>query len=162
MSNELVITAPAGVPWIDFTREFDAPVEAVFNAHRDPELVKQWLGPRGYEMTVEHWDFRSGGGYHYTHRDGDNEYGFRGTFHTVRDNEFAVQTFEFEGAPGHVSLEKLVLEDLGNGRTRAVMHSVYQSIEARDAMVQSGMESGLNEGFARLDGILESRKALAV
>src|SRR5204863_368006 len=82
---------PAGLPWIDFTREFDAPVEAVFNAHRDPELVRQWLGPRGYEMQIERWDFTSGGGYRYTHRDGDNVYGFHGTFHTVRDNELAIQ-----------------------------------------------------------------------
>ena len=63
MSNELKLDIPAGVPWIDFTRDFDAPVEAVFNAHRDPELVKQWLGPRGYVMEVDRWDFRSGGGF---------------------------------------------------------------------------------------------------
>ena len=85
MSNPLTLDIPAGKPWIDFTREFDAPVEAVFNAHRDPELVRQWLGPRGYEMQIERWDFTSGGGYRYTHRDGDNVYAFRGTFHTVRE-----------------------------------------------------------------------------
>ena len=69
------------------------------------------------------------------------------------------ETFEFEGAPGHVSLEKLVLEDVGGGRTRVRMHSVYQSVEARDEMVASGMETGLNHGFARLDTLLESLKS---
>ena len=105
MTNPLTLDIPAGVPWIDFTREFDAPVEAVFNAHRDPELVRQWLGPRGYEMQIERWDFTSGGGYRYTHRDGDNVYGFHGTFHTVRENDLAIQTFEFEGAPDEVAIE---------------------------------------------------------
>ncbi len=76
------------------------PVEAVFNAHRDPELVRQWLGPRGYEMQIERWDFTSGGGYRYVHRNPDGmEFGFHGTFHTVRDNDLAIQTFEFEVRP---------------------------------------------------------------
>ena len=76
-------------------------------------------------------------------------------FHGTPSPDSFVQTFEFEGAPGHVSLDKLVLEDLGGGRTRARIHSVHQSVEARDAMVASGMETGLNEGFARLDTLLE-------
>ena len=63
MSNELNITVPEGVPYIDFEREFDAPVEAVFAAHRDPELIKQWLGPNGYEMDIEEYDFSTGGRY---------------------------------------------------------------------------------------------------
>ncbi|GAA6526970.1 SRPBCC family protein [Intrasporangium sp. DVR] len=154
MSKELVINAPAGVPWIDFTREFDAPVEAVFRAHSDPDLVKQWLGPHGYEMTVEQWDFRSGGGYHYTHHDGDNEYGFRGTFHTIRENELAVQTFEFEGMPDEIALEFMTFVDLGNGRCRLEGRSVGRTVEGRDAMVASGMEKGMREGYERLDALV--------
>jgi hypothetical protein len=80
-------------------------------------------------------------------------------FHGTPSPDNFVQTFEFEGWPGHVSLEQLVLEDLGDGRTLARMHSVYQSVEARDGMVQSGMETGVNQGFARLDSILESLKS---
>ena len=158
MTNELTIHAPAGLPWIEFTREFDAPVSAVFNAHRDPDLVKQWLGPRGYEMTVEHWDFRDGGSYHYTHRHGDNEYGFRGTFHTVRDNELAVQTFEFEGMPDEIALEFMRFVDLGPegqpGRCRLEGRSIGSSVEGRDAMVASGMEKGMREGYERLDELV--------
>jgi len=65
----LTITAPEGVPFIDFVREFDAPVVAVFRAHADPDLIKQWLGPRGYDMDIERYDYRTGGRYRYIQRD---------------------------------------------------------------------------------------------
>ncbi|HEX6955535.1 MAG TPA: SRPBCC family protein [Agromyces sp.] len=153
--NPVTITAPEGLPFIDIERVFDAPVAAVFEAHRDPELVRQWLGPDGYEMQVERWDFRTQGGYRYVHVDPEgNRWAFNGTFHTVRENEFAVQTFEFEGVPDVVAVESMTFEDLGGGRTRLRGHSVYPSVEARDGMVQSGMEQGLAEGFARLDVLL--------
>jgi uncharacterized protein YndB with AHSA1/START domain len=154
MSNALKLDVPEGVPFIDFEREFDAPVEAVFRAHSDPELIKQWLGPRGYEMTVERFDFRTGGSYRYIHKTGGEEYVFNGVFHVVRPNEFAIQTFEFEGYPDVVSIESMRFEDLGNGRTRLVGHSVYPTQEARDGMVASGMETGLSEGYERLDELL--------
>lgn len=153
--NPVTVTAPEGLPYIDIEREFDAPVAAVFAAHRDPDLVRRWLGPNGYEMQIERWDFRSQGGYRYVHVDPDgNRWAFNGTFHTVRENEFAVQTFEFEGVRDVVAVESLTFEDLGGGRTRLRIHSAYPSLEARDGMVQSGMEGGLTEGFARLDALL--------
>ncbi|HWD62524.1 MAG TPA: SRPBCC domain-containing protein, partial [Humibacter sp.] len=103
MSNDLTITAPEGLPFVDFTREFDAPVERVFLAHKDPELFTKWNGPRGYEMDLPEYDFSTGGHYRFVHRDQQgNEYGFRGVFHTVRENEFAVQTFEYDGVPDAV------------------------------------------------------------
>jgi uncharacterized protein YndB with AHSA1/START domain len=148
------ITAEPGVPFIDVSREFDAPRELLFRAHTEPELLKQWLGPRKYEMVVERLEARDGGTWRYIHRDADgNEFGFHGVFHGDPSPERTVQTFEFEGAPGHVSLETLELEDRG-GRTIVRVHSVYQSVEARDAMVQSGMEQGMNEGYERLDELL--------
>jgi uncharacterized protein YndB with AHSA1/START domain len=159
MTNPLTLDIPAGVPWIDFTREFDAPVEAVFNAHRDPELVRQWLGPRGYEMQIERWDFTSGGGYRYTHRDGDNVYGFHGTFHTVRDNDLAIQTFEFEGAPDEVAIEFMRFVDLGDGRCRLEGRSIGRTVEGRDMMVESGMEKGMAEGYERLDELVGAASA---
>ena len=153
-------TAPDGVPFIDITREFDAPRDVLYRAWTEPELVKQWLGPDRYEMLIDEYDVRDGGRYRYVHRDPDgNEFGFHGVFHGAPSPAGFVQTFEFEGAPGHVSLDRLELEDLGDGRTAARLHSVYQSVEARDAMVSSGMESGLNQGFARLDTLLETLKA---
>jgi uncharacterized protein YndB with AHSA1/START domain len=148
------IDAPAGVPFVDITREFDAPLELVRRAWTDPDLVKQWLGPRKYEMVIERWEPRAGGAYRYIHRDeAGNEFGFHGVFHSS-DPDNMVQTFEFEGVPGHVSLDKLELADIGGGRTRAHIHSVYQSLEDRDGMVQAGMGDGVNEGFERLDELL--------
>lgn len=155
MTNPVTINAPEGLPFIEIIREFDAPVEAVFRAHSEPALVKQWLGPNGYEMDLERWDFTTQGGYRYVHRSPEGEeYWFNGTFHTVRDNEFAVQTFEFEGYPDVVAIESMTFEDLGDGRTRLRGWSTYPSVEARDGMVESGMEIGLREGFERLDSIL--------
>ena len=148
------IDAPTGVPFVDITREFDAPLELVRRAWTDPDLVKQWLGPRKYEMVIERWEPRAGGAYRYIHRDeAGNEFGFHGVFHSS-DPDNMVQTFEFEGVPGHVSLDKLALEDIGGGRTRAHIHSVYQSLQDRDGMVQAGMGDGVNEGFERLDELL--------
>lgn len=154
MSNPLKIEVPEGLPFIEFEREFDAPVDAVFRAHKEPDLVKQWLGPRRYEMDIEEYDFKTGGRYRYLHRADGEEFAFNGVFHVVRDNEFAVQTFEFEGYPDVVSIESLTFEDLGDRRTRLRGHSVYPSVEARDGMASSGMEDGMNEGYERLDEVL--------
>ena len=152
------VSAPEGVPFIDITREFDAPRDLVYRAYVEPELIKQWLGPRKYEMTVEQWDVRHGGSWRFIHSDEQNSYGFHGVFHGDPSPDGITQTFEFEGAPGHVSLETLRLEEK-DGRTVVTNHAVYQSIEARDAMVQSGMEEGMNDGFDRLDEMLERLQA---
>lgn len=157
MTRPLTVTAPEGLPFIEFDREFDAPVAAVFRAHQDPALVKQWLGPNGYEMDIERYDFTTHGGYRYVHRNPEGEeFTFNGVFHVVRENEFAIQTFEFEGFPDVVSIESLTFADLGDGRTRLIGHAVYPSLEARDGMVNSGMEGGMVEGYARLDELLAS------
>lgn len=155
MTNAVTITAPDGVPFIRIEREFDAPVDAVFRANADPDLVKQWLGPNGYEMIVNDWEFGTNGRYAYTHRNPEGaEFGFRGVFHTVKPNELIIQTFEYDGVPDVPSLEIMRLVDLGDGRTKVVGESVYPSVESRDAMVQSGMEHGVVEGYERLDALL--------
>jgi uncharacterized protein YndB with AHSA1/START domain len=153
--HETQIIADPALPTIEIIREFDAPPERVFRAHTDPELVVQWLGPRGLEMRVDRYDARTGGSYRYTHKDADgNEYAFFGAFHEVRPNERIVQTFTFEGYPDGVSLETATFEDLGDGRTRLVAKSVGYTIEERDAMLASGMETGVREGYERLDELL--------
>lgn len=157
MSNPVTVTVPEGVPFIEISREFDAPVAAVFRAHKEPELIKQWLGPNGYDMEIDRYDFVSGGSYRYVHTNpAGNRFAFNGIFHVVRENEFAIQTFEFDGVPDVVSIESITFVDLGNGRTRVDIHSTYPSVEARDGMAQSGMENGLTQGYERLDQIVES------
>ncbi len=148
------ITAEPGVPFIDLSREFAAPRDVLFRAHTDPELLVQWLGPRRLAMRIERFEVRDGGTWRYVHRDADGtEFGFHGVFHGTPSPQGIIQTFEFEGAPGHVSLDALTFEERGD-RTVVRIHSVYQSVAARDAMVQSGMERGLNEGYERLDELV--------
>lgn len=152
--NKLIVVAEPGKQEIIMTREFDAPRELVFKAHIDPKLYVQWLGPHGYEMILETFEPVSGGRYRYIHKDKDgNEYGFHGTFHAM-SLESMVQTFEFEGYPGHVSLDSMTLEELPGNRTKATIHSVFQSVSDRDGMIQNGMERGVTEGYERLDEIL--------
>jgi uncharacterized protein YndB with AHSA1/START domain len=153
-SHETQIVADPDVPLIRITREFDAPPAKVFRAHTDPELVVQWQGPNGMEARIDHHDCRTGGSYRYVHTMDGVEYGFHGCFHEVRPSEVIVQTFTFEGVPDGVALERLVLEDLGNGRTRLTATSLVDSFEARDAFLASGMETGVREGYERLDALL--------
>ena len=155
MTNALELHVPDGLPFINFSREIDYPVAQVFRAYADPDLIVQWLGPRGMKMEIDHYDFRTGGSYRYIHTGPDGvPYEFRGIFHTVRENEAAIQTFEFSGYPDVTSLEFMTLESLDGDRTRVSAHSVYPSMEARDGMAASGMESGVAEGFDRLDELL--------
>lgn len=153
-THETEIFVDPDVPLVRITREFDAAREKVFRAHTDPELVVRWLGPRGYEMRIDQYDCRTGGSYRYVHVAGGEEYGFHGSFHEVRPSELIVQTFTFEGVPDGVALERLVLEDLGDDRTRLIATSLVDSFEGRDAFVASGMETGVHEGYQRLDELL--------
>ncbi len=155
MARTRIVAAP-GLPMISITREFDASPELLYRAYTDPELLTQWLGPRRLTMVVDHFDVRNGGTWRYIHRSTDGtEYGFHGVYHGTPSPEGIVQTFEFEGAPGHVSLESLTFEER-DGRTIVRMESVFQSVAARDAMVESGMEGGVNEGYERLDELLDT------
>jgi len=150
------ITAEPGVQQIEMTREFKAPREVLFRAYTEPDLLVQWLGPRGLTMTIDRYELRDGGRWRYTHRDEEgNEYGFHGVFHGTPSVDGVVQTFEYEGAPGHVCLESLTFE--GQGDTTVVRtHSVYQSVEDRNAMIEAGMEYGVEEGYERLEELLPS------
>jgi uncharacterized protein YndB with AHSA1/START domain len=152
--SELKITAEPGVPQILTERELDAPPELVYRAFTEPDLLAQWLGPRKYTMTVDRYDLRDGGSWRYVHSDEDgNAWGFHGVFHGEPSMDGIVQTFEFEGAPGNVQMDTVTFEGR-DGRTIVRTNSVFQSVEARDAMVQSGMADGMTQGYERLDELL--------
>ena len=162
MANKTTITAEPGKQEIFITREFEAPRELVFRAHTDPELYVQWLGPRELKMTLEKFEPRDGGSYRYLHKDQDgNEYAFHGVNHEVLAPERIISTFEFEGLPekGQVILGTLKFEALPGNRTKLVSQSVFQSVAARDGMLQSGMERGVNQGYERLDALLAEASA---
>ena len=156
--NRTTITAETGKQEVFITREFDAPRELVFKAFIDPELYVQWLGPRGYAMQLETFEPRSGGRWRYVHTDPNgNTYAFHGVNHEVTAPERLISTFEFEGLPeaGHVTLDTARFESLPGNRTRLTLQSVFQSVADRDAMIQSGMEHGVNDSHERLDELLE-------
>ena len=152
--NKVIVNAEPGKQELFITREFDAPRELVYQAHIDPKLYIQWLGPHGYEMILEIFEPVSGGKYRYIHKEKEgNEYGFHAPFHDMSIDNM-IQTFEFEGYPGHVSLDCMTLEELPGNRTKATIHSVFQSVSDRDGMIQNGMEKGVREGYERLDDLL--------
>ena len=144
---------------LSMTREFDAPRELVFKAFTDPKLFAQWWGPRRYKNHIETYDARPGGMWRVVQQGDDGaEHGFRGVHHDVVAPERIVATFEYEGYPGHVTLQTLKLEALGN-KTRMVAQNVFQSVADRDGMVASGMREGADESYERLAELLEEMKA---
>jgi uncharacterized protein YndB with AHSA1/START domain len=154
-TRETTIEADPNLPTIRIIRDFDAPPDKVFRAWIDAELIVQWLGPKSTEMRLDQWNARTGGNYRYAAlQDGEVVAAFYGSFHEVRPNERLVQTFTWEGMPDGVSLETMTFEDLGDGRTRTIGLSVVENLEARDAIMASGMEVGVYEGYEKLDALL--------
>ena len=146
------LKAEPGKQELTLTYEFSAPAERVFKAMTDRTMIPKWWGPRKYVTIVDKQEVKVGGVWRYLNRDAEgNEYGFHGVYHLIEAPRRIVQTFEFEGAPGHVSLESMTLGER-NGRTLATAHSVFQSVEARDGMMQGdGMEAGARETYERLE-----------
>ncbi len=152
---QTTVEADPSLPTLRIVRDFAAPPEAVFRAWTHKDLVERWLGPADTPMGITEWDCTTGGRYRYTaSREGEVSPPSTARFHEVRPAERIVQTFTWEGMPDGVSLETVTFEDLGDGRTRVSAVSVVDTMEARDAMVASGMEAGIVEGYAALDALL--------
>lgn len=134
-------------------RIFDAPVEVVWRAFTDPNLVAQWWG-RGNKLVIERMEVERGGHWRFVEHSSDGVDGFEGRYREVSPHERIVQTFEWDGMPGYVAVDTAVFEDLGDGRTRLVTTSLFHTTEERDGMLQSGMETGLNQSYAALDKLL--------
>lgn len=136
-------------------RIFDAPRARVWRAMTEPELVKQWWG-RGNPLTVERMEVERGGHWRFVEHSDHGDHGFEGRFREVVAPEKLSMTFEWDGAPGHVVVQTIVLEDLGDNRTRMVSTSMFFTKDDRDGMMSSGMEAGMNESYAALDRVLAS------
>jgi uncharacterized protein YndB with AHSA1/START domain len=150
------IVAEPGIPSVTMEREVAASRDLVFRCFTEADLLVQWLGPRKYGMRVDELDVRHGGAWRYVNIDPETgaELAFRGVFHGEPSADQLVQTFEFLGAPGHVQMDTLQLVDRGDGRTLIRTTSVFQSVEARDAMLEHGMEDGMKQGYERLDELV--------
>ena len=152
--TETKITVTPGIPQVIVEREFDAPAELLLRAHLDPELLKQWLGPRDLTLSIDRYETHNGGTWRFVNRDpAGNEYGFHGVFHGEPSIAGIVQTFEYEGTPGHVKLDTTTFGE-HEGKTLLRTVSSFQSVDDRDAMVASGMEHGLRDSGDRLDALL--------
>ncbi len=163
MANKTVVTVEPSKQELFITREFDAPRELVFKAHVDPDIYVQWVGPKDLEMSIQKLDAFDGGTFEFTHKRDGHSYRFFGSYHEVLAPERIIGTFEFDGLPerGHVIMGKTSFEELPGNRTRLVHHSVFFSVADRDGMVQSGMERGVDEGYVKLDDVLESLNSKA-
>jgi uncharacterized protein YndB with AHSA1/START domain len=151
--HQATIEADPTLPIIHITRDFDATPAQLMRAHTDPELFARWCGPDGTEIQIVDWDPTRGGRWRYVGTAGGEEHGFHGCFHEVGETHI-VQTFTWEGEPDGVALETLRFEDLGDGRTRLRAQSLCDSFEARDQWLASGMEVGVDDGYAKLDALV--------
>lgn len=154
-SRTTTLDAPEGQATFRLVREFDATPAQLHRAHTDPEVYARWIGPDSISTTIDEWDCRTGGRWAYTagREEDDFRMRFWGSFHEVRPDRL-VQTFSFDGAGDGVSLDVLTIEDLGDGRSRLTIDSAFLSVEDRDAMLRSGMETGVEEGYRALDQLL--------
>jgi uncharacterized protein YndB with AHSA1/START domain len=154
---EAAIEAVPDLPIVRITRDFRATPEQLHRAHTDQELFARWIGPDAVTTRIDHWDCRTLGSYRYVCEHDGVDHGFRGTFPEVSADRI-VQTFTYEGMPEAIALETMWFEDLGNGWTRLHAQSLCDSIEGRDGMLASGMDTGVHEGYAKLDGLLAERQ----
>ena len=153
-SKQLMVTTPSDREIVT-TRVFDAPRELVFEAHSSCEHMSRWWGPRRYEIGDCKMDFRPGGAWRIVHRGSQGEeHGFRGEFREIVPPERIVWTFEYEGMPGHISVQTATFEE-HDGKTTLTATVVFDTVEDRDGMLQSGMEEGAAETYDRLDEYLE-------
>lgn len=151
--SHAAIEADPHVPLIRITRDFAATPEQLFRAHTDPDLYARWVGPNDITTRIDHWDCRTGGSWAFSNIRGDESYAFHGCFHEISPLRL-VQTFTFDEWPDDVSLETLTFTDLGDGRTRLTATSLVDSFESRDQWLASGMDVGINDGYAKLDTLL--------
>ncbi len=161
MSNKAIVTANPGESTITIERVFDAPREKFFSVVTNKELIPKWWVGQGYDVRCEEMDVREGGKWRHIQKMEDGtEYAFYGVYHEIAKNERVIQTFEFSGLPerGHVILEKMELSDVDGGKTKLKVTQSYFSVADRDGMLQSGMESGMENTYETLEKLLAETK----
>ncbi|HEX2773555.1 MAG TPA: SRPBCC family protein [Micromonosporaceae bacterium] len=152
MTERTITTTLPSDTEITMSRTFDAPRHLVWAAMTQPQHIKRWWG-RGNELDVT-LDFRPGGSYRYVeHAEDGNDYAFRGEIREIVPEERVVQTFEFEGMPGHIAVETMTLEEK-DGKTVVTSTSSFSNKEDRDGMLNSGMQDGAKQSYDALDALL--------
>lgn len=138
---------------ITVERIFNAPIEKVWRAHTEQKLLSQWWG-RGNKLDIETYELKVGGKWRFVEHAEGKEFGFSGEFREIKPMTRIVMTFGWDGMPGKSILNALDLQDLGDGRTKLVATSTFQTQEERDGMMSYGMEGGMNQSYEALDKLL--------
>ncbi len=152
-THQVSIEADRALPIIRMTRDFDATPAQLMRAHTEPELFARWVGPTAMVTTIQDWDATTGGRWRYVAERDGLTFGFHGCFHEIGEARI-VQTFTFDGSPEQVALETLTFEDLGDGRTRLHAQSLVDSFEVRDQWLAGDMQTGVDQGYAKLDALV--------
>jgi uncharacterized protein YndB with AHSA1/START domain len=131
--------------------------ERLYDAHTDPEQIAQWWGPAKYKVIVDVMDVRVDGVWRFTHESAAGErFAFNGVYKVLDRPNKIVDTFEFEGTPGHILVETTTFSAQPDGSTKLVLVSRYENVADLEAMISSGMKAGLVEGQDRLARLVES------
>ena len=152
-TNPLRVTTPSDVE-IQIERTFDATRDRVWRAFTEPDLLAQWWG-RGNKLVIERLELKPGGHWRFVEHGPDGVRGFEGHYREVTPKERLVWTFARDGATGQMSVNTVLFEDLGDGRTRVINDVMFQTQLERDATLQYGIDGGLKPTYAALDALLE-------
>lgn len=154
MQQKTKIDAKDGQQDLVITRAFDLPLELLFKAYIEPEIVEQWMGTKVLKLeNKEHGSYR----FETTDSKG-NKHRFNGVIHEFAQNEKITRTFEMENTPFGVQLEFLAFEPLTDNSSQLTMHIVYKSVVLRDQMLQLPFAQGINWAHNRLEDIVSKLK----
>ena len=154
MEQKTKIKAESGKQELMIIREFDLPVDLLFKAYAEPELIAQWMGTKVVKLESKKY-----GSYRFETTDvNGNVYGFNGTIHEFSPDKKITRTFEMENYPLPAQLEFLEFEKITDRTSKLTMHIVYKSVADRDQMLKIGMAQGMNMAHNRLQDVVSKLK----
>ncbi|MEP6676145.1 MAG: SRPBCC domain-containing protein [Ferruginibacter sp.] len=154
MEQKTKINAEEGKQDLMITREFDLPLELLFTAYIEPEIVEEWMGTKVLKL-----ESKKHGSYQFETTDPKgNKHRFNGTIHEFVPNQKITRTFEMENTPFAVQLEFLEFEKLTGDRSKLNMHVIYKSVALRDQMLQLPFAQGINMAHKRLEDTVSKLK----
>ena len=154
MERKTQIDAADGKQELVITREFDLPLELLFKAHVEPDLLEQWMGTKVLKL-----EGKKHGSYQFETTDPrGNKYGFNGVIHEFSPNRKIIRTFEMENMPFGVQLEVHEFEKLTDDTSKLTMHVIYESVAKRDQVLKMGMTQGINMAHNRLQAVVSQLK----
>ena len=149
MEQKTKVNAENNKQELVITREFDLPLDLLFKAYEEPDLVEQWMGTKVLKL-----ESKKHGGYQFETTDPKgNKYGFSGAIHEFIPNQKIIRTFEMENTPFGVQLEIYQFESLTNDTSKLTMHVIYESVEQRDQVLKLPFTQGINFAHNRLQDI---------